>query len=48
VQVPSVQELPFGHAQEWLSEALVSRNRSERTNVVTYVRWCERRTPTIL
>jgi len=27
---------------------IASGNWDERTNVVTYVRWCERRTPTIL
>ncbi|AUC76286.1 hypothetical protein CW732_11665 [Olleya sp. Bg11-27] len=28
--------------------AIAGSNREERINVVAYVRWCERRTPTIL
>jgi len=28
--------------------SIVNNDRDERTNVVTYVRWCERRTPAIL
>jgi len=44
----NIRKLQFGEPPYTFLSCIASSNRDERTNVVTYVRWCERRTPTIL
>jgi len=43
----TIRKLQFDTPPYTLLSFIASSNRDERTNVVTYVRWCERRTPAI-
>ena len=44
----NIRKLQFGEPPYTFLSCNTSRNRDERTNIVTYVRCCERYTPTIL